>query len=75
MEQPVVPNANEFEQREKPNECESNMPHGANSPTVLQPTHSTVEKHPKSTVKNNEYSSLASTIPVRENEYSRLNLR
>ena len=77
LEQWVEPNAYEFEQREKLNKNESNMPHGAIPPTVSvsKPTYSTVQKHEKSTEKNNKYSSLASTIPITKSEYSRLSRR
>ena len=72
MEQSDVPSANELEQREKLDEYESNMPHGANLPTVSHPTYPTVRKNGKSTEENNEYSSLASTISATESEYSKL---
>ena len=75
LEQSVEPSAYKFKQREKLNEYESNMPHGANPPTVSQSAYSTVQKHGKSTEGSNEYSSLAKTIPVTESEYSRLSPR
>ena len=67
LEQSIVPSENELEQREKLDEYESNIPHGGNAPTVSQPTYFASQKHGKS--------SLASTIPVTESEYSRLSLR
>ena len=77
LKQSVAPNAYEFEQREDLNEYNyaSNMPHGANPSAVPQLTYSTVQKHEKFVEESNEYSSLASTNQVEENEYSRLSSR
>ena len=63
LEQSIVRSENEFIQREKLNEHESNIPRGGNTPTVSQLIYFTAQKHGKSIEENNEYSSLVSTIP------------
>ena len=77
LEQSVVPNAYEFKEPVDLNEyeCASNMPHGANRPTISEPTYSTDQKHQNSTEESNEYSSLMRTSPVTESDYARLSPR